>query len=251
MFRVLTSALLLFGMLALQAQNLLDEQGRKTGHWKVEYPSGSTLYEADFVEGNPVGTMVRYYENGAVKARMEFEAGGDRSLTHLFYNNGKLAAVGWYTKQLKDSVWTYYSELDGSVRVREPYLEGKLDGVVRSYYPDGKISEEVSWKQNLKEGPWKRYYQDGTPRLSGHFKNGLQDGSYEVFYSNGTNQIKGEYLDDKSQGTWYFYDEDGNAIDSLEYLHGTPADREKYDSLIADSLMHIKILTEPEFIQQP
>ena len=105
--------MMLSGALALYGQNLVDKEGRKTGHWKVAYPNGKTLYEADFVEGQPVGEMLRYYENGAVKARMHFEAGGQRSVARLYYQNGKLAAEGLYVNQQKDSVWTYYSSLDG------------------------------------------------------------------------------------------------------------------------------------------
>lgn len=251
MFQKLLTCLLLSGVLAVQGQNLLDGEGRKTGHWKVEYPGGKTLYEADFVEGRPVGEMIRYYENGVVKARMIFQPDGDRSLALLYFNNSKPAAEGWYVNQIKDSVWTYYSEFDGSVRIREPYLDGVLEGVVRSYYPDGKISEEVTWKQNLKEGPWSQYYQNGVRRLSGHYKNGMLNGSYEVYFSNNIIEIRGTYLDDKSHGTWYFYDESGEQLYSLEYLNGTPVDLEKYDLWIQDSLKKYEDVIIPDSFQQP
>jgi antitoxin component YwqK of YwqJK toxin-antitoxin module len=251
MFQKLLTCLLLSGALAVQGQNLLDGEGRKTGHWKVEYPNGKILYEAEFVEDKPVGEMVRYYENGAVKARMIFQPGSDRSLARLFFNNGKPAAEGWYVAQIKDSVWTYYSEFDGSVRIREPYLEGMLEGVARSYYPDGKISEEVAWKQNMKEGPWNQYYQNGIRRLSGHYKNGLLNGSYEVYFSNNSIEIRGTYLDNKSHGTWYYYNESGEEIYSLEYLNGTPVDLEKYDLWIQDSLKKYEDVIIPDSFQQP
>jgi hypothetical protein len=75
MFRIITIGFFLAMALSLQGQNQVDEKGRKTGHWQVEYPNGKILYEADFVEGLPVGVMVRYYENGVVKARMRFDPG--------------------------------------------------------------------------------------------------------------------------------------------------------------------------------
>jgi len=250
MFRLLTIYILLFGVLALQGQNLMDEEGRKTGHWKVEYPNGRTLYEADFMEGRPVGEMLRYYENGALRARMIFETGGKRSYVYLFYNSSKPSAEGWYVDQVKDSVWTYYSEFDGSVRFREPYLDGKLHGLIRSYYPGGEISEEVEWKQNVKEGAWKQYYINGVPRLSGHFKNGLLQGSYEVYFSDNTIKIRGSYLENKSHGTWRFYDETGKEVYVLEYVKGTPSDLEKYELWIQDSLMNYEVVSEPESLQQ-
>lgn len=250
MNRILIAYLLVFGGLALQAQNLVDEEGRKTGQWKVEYPNGRTLYEADFVEGRPVGEMVRYHENSAVRARMFFESGSLRSYVYLFYFSGKPAAEGWYVDQSKDSVWTYYSEFDGSVRIREPYLDGKLHGLSISYYPDGRISQEVEWKQDVKEGAWKQYYKNGVPRLSGHFKNGLLQGTYEVYYPDRTIKIKGNYLLNKSNGTWYFYNERGEEIYALEYVNGAPADREKYELWIQDTLKNYEVITQPESLQQ-
>jgi antitoxin component YwqK of YwqJK toxin-antitoxin module len=249
MFRIITIGFFLAMALSLQGQNQVDEKGRKTGHWQVEYPNGKILYEADFVEGLPVGVMVRYYENGVVKARMRFDPGGKRSFTRLFFESGKPAAEGLYVDQVKDSVWTYFSELDGSVRIRESYSNGKLDGVTRRYYPSGEISEEVEWKQNVKEGPWNQYYENGVPRLSGHYKNGLLHGSYEVYFSNNAVKIKGTYVENRSHGTWSFYNEQGEEIYALEYVNGVPADMGKYESWIQDTLMKYENVAEPEPFQ--
>ncbi len=250
MYRALLIGIWFSGALALQGQNLLDNEGLKTGHWKVEYPNGHTRYEGDFVEGRPVGAMIHYYENGAVRAKMEFDTELDRSYAKLFYKNGKLAADGWYIKQIKDSVWTYYSEYDGSVRIREPYVNGKLDGMARSYYSSGLISEEVEWKQDSEEGAWNQYYAGGVPRLSGHYKNGLLHGTYEVYFPDGAIKIRGTYLEHKSHGTWHFYDENQEEVYALEYIHGTPANREKYDMWIQDSLKKYEVITEPESFEQ-
>ena len=141
MFRTLCLTLLLGGSLAVHGQNQLDADGRKTGRWKVEYPNGKTQYEADFVEGRPVGEMLRYYENGALRARIIFDKEGSRSYAYLYYSNRKPAAEGIYVDQQKDSIWTYYSEFDGSVRIREPYEKGLLHGISQSYYPGGEVSE--------------------------------------------------------------------------------------------------------------
>jgi len=240
---------MLFGFLALQGQNLVDDEGRKTGHWREEYPNGKTFYEADFVEGQPVGEMVRYYEKGALKARMIFEPGAVRTHVRLFYENGKLSADGLYVNQLKDSVWTYYSEFDGTVRIKESYRDGKLDGMTRNYYPGGEISEEVEWKQGVKEGSWKQYYENGVTRLSGNYKNNLLNGTYEVYFTNSKLKIRGNYFKNKSDGTWLYYDDAGNEIYSLEYVNGAPADLEKYDQLLQDTLKKYQIVSEPGLLQ--
>ena len=250
MLRALCIGLLLWPGFLLQGQNQLDDQGRKTGPWKVEYPNGMTQYEGEFVEGRPVGEMLRYYENGGLRARILFDAASSRSYAYLFYSDGRPAAEGIYVDQLKDSVWTYYSEFDASVRIREPYVMGELQGPSQRFYPDGQVSEEVDWKGNIKDGSWKHYYLNGTLRLSGQYEKGLLQGTYEVYYPDGTIEIRGEYLDNKSHGNWRFYDESGQEVYAIEYRNGSPADMEKYELWMQDSLLKkFDAPVEPEFFR--
>ena len=241
--------LLFSGFSVLSGQNLLDEQGRKTGPWKVEYKNGGLLYEANFLEGKPVGEMVRYYESGAVRARMMFDAREDCSFTRLYYENGKKAADGWYVHQKKDSLWTYFSEFDGTVRILEPYQDGNIHGTVKSYYPSGVISEEVTWQQNMKHGPWKQYYEDGSLRLESRYENDMLHGPFEVFFPDSTIKIRGTYLENKSEGIWSFHDETGLEAYSIEYQKGKAVDQEKYLQMMQDSLQQIDLILEPDSIQ--
>jgi len=242
-------SIILAACLTVSAQNQLDEQGRKSGRWKVDHPNGSTLYEADFFEGRPVGEMIRYYENGVIRARMMFDSSGIRSYARMFFQSGNEAARGWYVHQQKDSVWTYFSPVDGSIRIREPYEDGKLHGTLRKYYNNGQVSEEVEWIGGQKQGPWKQYYPSGAPRLSAFYADDVLNGSYKVYFSNGTLEISGEMLNGRSHGTWSYFDEKGETLISLEFVHGIPADREKYDQWISDTLEKYQMPLEPEPFQ--
>jgi len=247
--RVVISLIGIAASLMLNGQNQLDDQGRKTGPWKVDYPNGKTLYEATFKEGRPIGEMIRYHENGAVRARMMFDTLENRSYTTLYYKNGKQAAEGWYENKVKDSVWTYFSQFDGTVRIREPYLEGRVHGMVRSFYPNGNVSEAVSWQNNQRQGEWKRFYSDGSHRLIGHYENDLLNGTYAVFYPDSTLKMKGMYVNNLSEGKWRFYDHKGIEIYTIEYRLGKAIDREEYLKMIQDSINSFKPITEPESLQ--
>jgi antitoxin component YwqK of YwqJK toxin-antitoxin module len=244
------SSILLFVFLGVTGQNRLDEQGRKTGPWKVEYPDGNARYEATFKAGKPVGEMVRYYDNGAVQARMMFDSTGTRSFTILYYKNGSKAAEGWYLNQKKDSVWTYFSEFDGTVRIREPYQRGKLEGNVSRYYPTGEVSEEVAWKGNRKQGAWKQYYTDGSLRLESNYENDSLNGPYRVFYPDSTLKVSGTYLGNQSNGTWDYYDDQGSVAFSIEYEYGRAVDQEKYLQLMQDTLARFQNLPDPDTQEQ-
>ncbi len=239
----------MMGALGVSGQNQLDELGRKTGPWRVEYPNGNTLYEATFHEGRPVGLMTRYYDNNVIRAKMVFQADEDRSTAEMFYKSGKKAAIGMYVGQLKDSVWTYYSEYDGTVRIRESYQLGKLQGLSFRYYYTGGVSEVVNWEQNSREGPWNQYFEDGSIRLKGFYRNNMLNGPYEVYFSNNTLMMSGTYLDDQSNGTWNYYDDSGNLLYTLDYEKGSPVDREKYMKIMQDTLLKYDTILAPEPVQ--
>lgn len=241
--------ILLAGITVLNGQNQLDEQGRKTGQWKVDYPNGKTLYEGNFLEGKPVGQMIRYYENGAVRAKMNFDANSERSHAELYYKNGKIAAVGVYINQDKDSVWTYYSEYDGTLRMRETYEKGKLHGASYRYYPSGEVSEETNWQMNSREGPWIQYFEGGGIRLKGHYDNNLLNGSYDVYFTDKVLLMSGMYIDDRSEGTWTYYDENGELLYTLDFKNGRPVDEEKYLKLMQDTLIRNDTIEQPQPVQ--
>jgi antitoxin component YwqK of YwqJK toxin-antitoxin module len=237
--RTVYMLLMIFAVIALQGQNLLDSQGRKTGPWKTEYENGMTRYEGTFREGRPFGLMIRYYDTGDVQARMVFSPDGMSSRAELFHENGSTAAKGNYVGRVKDSVWNYYSETDGSLRLKEIYVDGVLHGKVCSYYPDSTVSEEITWKHGSREGSWVQYYEDGTVRLRSTYVNDRLNGPYQVFHPNTALVISGFFEEDISQGTWMFYDESGDLIDSMVYRNGSPVDQEKFTRIIMeDSLLN-------------
>ncbi len=237
------------GIATLNGQNQLDEQGRKTGPWRVEYPNGKTLYEGTFAKGKPVGLMTRYYDSGAIRAKMTFDPLLDRSRAELYYKSGKKAAEGLYEGKDKDSVWTYYSEFDGTVRMRETYASGVLHGASYRYYPSGEVSEEVHWEMNSREGPWIQYFEGGGIRLKSNFNNNMLNGTYEVFFNEKALMMNGIYVDDRSEGEWSYFDENGELLYTLEYKNGYPVDQEKYMKLMQDTLLKYDTIETPEPVQ--
>jgi antitoxin component YwqK of YwqJK toxin-antitoxin module len=235
---------------SLAGQNLLDQQGRKTGPWVDHYPGGNIRYEATFMEGRPVGLMVRYDDSGRVTARMMFDSTSNRCYTRLFHQGGKLAAEGWHVEQQKDSVWTYYSAYDGTVRMREDYQAGELHGKVYRYYPGGGVSEETNWTGNLREGEWMQFYENGNPRLRGHYIGNLLQGPYTVWYPDSIQMISGQYRMNRTEGTWSYFDESGKLMHSIEYKNGRPVDKEAYEKLMIETMDSL-LIVNPETEQNP
>ena len=51
------------------AQNQIDKQGRRQGHWVRTDKDGSKIFEGDFVDGLETGVFTYYYGNGTVRMR--------------------------------------------------------------------------------------------------------------------------------------------------------------------------------------
>ncbi len=225
----------------LEAQNKTDQKGRKTGHWIVNYPNGIRQYEADFQAGKPVGLMRRYDAEGELTAEMFFSKDSRRCDAVLYYPEGKKAAEGIFLDKDKDSIWNYYAESDGTIRIRESWKNGRIEGTVISYYPNGQISEITNWFKGAKEGIWEQYFENGEKKLSGNFNSDLKNGPYTAFYPDGNKEIDGFYQNDLFHGTWTYYDQDGLVILTLEYDAGKILNR---DALIGKDEELLKKIEE-------
>ena len=47
-----------------------------------------------------------------------------------------------------------------------------MQGLIKSYYPEGPLKEEVTMVDNEENGPFTEYYKDGTKEWEGTYLNG-------------------------------------------------------------------------------
>ena len=137
--------------------NLMDKQGNKVGLW---------------LENK--GNIEAYYKDGL------------RDGIFKAYNrkNGKLSALGEFTKGVKSGTWYYFDESsclilkECEIEMNTKYKRTRDDGVeitpkftsyVWFYYPNGYIKDEgrVLYSEDIeidyyKTGTWKHYNKDGT-----------------------------------------------------------------------------------------
>jgi antitoxin component YwqK of YwqJK toxin-antitoxin module len=207
--------------------NQTDSKGLKQGYWKKEYPNGKLMYKGFFIDGKPYGEMRKFYENGMLKASMNYDKKNEHVKTVIYYEDGDIAAVGFYYQEKKDSIWNYYSYYSKTVITTESYIKGIKNGLEKHYYETGALSEEIAWQNNLREGIWNQYFEDGKPKLkTSNSKNKLQ-GSYSFFYPGGQLYISGSYIDNKRNGPWKFYDENGKVKSEIVYNYGKAANEKE------------------------
>ena len=189
--------------------NKLDAEGEKHGVWKGFYEeSKRPRYEGTFEHGKEIGIFYFYDDTKAksVIATREFNA-NDNSAYTIFYDQKKnKVSEGKVLNKLFEGEWKYYHLNSKNIMTTEHYSKGKLEGIRTVFYNSGKIAEEISYKNNLKNGFYKKYTENGIVLEESTFKNNLYSGLAVFRDSNGNMVSTGQFVKGKKAGIWQFFE---------------------------------------------
>jgi antitoxin component YwqK of YwqJK toxin-antitoxin module len=216
-FSILASSVLCF---AQDTVNQTDPRGRKQGFWTRSGKEGNRIYDGWFLDDIPVGKFTYYYPNGMIRTVSWMSDGGTVARTTSWFPNGKLMARGNYLHEKRDSIWQFFSELDGSLVSEENYCNGVKNGAEKLYYPGKGLAEVVGWKEGKKEGPWKQFYDDGTLKLDGTYHMDEKEGILRTYYVSGQLLSTGQYVNGHQDGLWIYYDNTGKVTLKEQYEKG-------------------------------
>lgn len=197
--------------------NKMDAQGRKQGPWK-KYEKGKLVYEGQFKDNVPYGTFTYYHTNGKLKSTTDFIQGVHKVKTVIYHENGHKASEGVFVDQVKDGVWNYYSSNDILITV-ENYAMGKRTGTWKVFSSEsGNLLEEKNYLNGKLNGVHKTYYTDGEVSLEVTYLDGKLNGHATAYYPK-THKISstGDYLKGVRNGAWDFYDVAGKIRSTEEY----------------------------------
>jgi len=107
------------------------------------------------------------------------------------------------------------------------------NGLVKEYFEDGSVKEEIMYLNGIKEGKRKIWYPSGQIYKVGEMKSDRWHGNYEEWYEDGTPKLAGKYLEGKQDGEWIFFDKEGNSMPALHFENGTEITR-KLPTLLKD-----------------
>lgn len=226
--------------------NQTDSKGRKQGFWKKQYRNGKVAYRAQFRDGRPVGRTQRYNEKGILIADLRHAPSGSLSRAKIYDDEGNLIAVGNYYNQVKDSVWTLYS--NGRVVAREGYSRGVKDGTWERYSDGGRLASREQWRNGVLEGRQEEYFANGKLQSFWTAHNGLEDGPSATLYTSGRPRLKGQFVGGLREGVWILYGLDGAAEDTLVFQKGNlirQSVKSDVDGAIRTMYQNMRKLHEP------
>ena len=218
---LIATALLLLA-LGAEAQNTVDKQGRRQGHWVRTDKDGTKLFEATYIDGLEVGTSTYYYADGTVRIRNTFTEPGVRCMHEAYDEQGRMLAMGEYCQRNRDGEWKFFAT-DGRLIKEAHYKMGIKEGRHVIFDKKGDTAEVAHWRNNQRHGRWwKRIGEKGY--VTGNYVNGSMEGRLVEYDDQGQLAREGYYQNGLKHGTYRFFENGRLAVDE-RWNHGMISDR--------------------------
>lgn len=220
-YLILSAAAILIG-LGCNAQNTIDKQGRKQGHWIKTDKNGAKIFEGDFKDNKEVGTFDYFYPDGTLRIRNVYSKPGEYCSHEAYDQRGNRLATGFYNKKNRDGKWNFYTE-DGKLIKTAEYRMGIKEGQHVIFTSAGDTAELTTYKDNHRDGRWwKRINRHGY--ITANYLKGGLEGRLVEYDENGRLVREGNYHNGVKHGNYYYY-EDGTMTIEEHWNDGTLMDR--------------------------
>jgi len=219
--------LFILPLVAQEKVNQFDENGKRDGVWKKDYPGTKQLrYKGQFDHGQETGVFKFYCETckDQPMAIKDFSSNGNKTSVQYFTIKGKLVSEGNMEGKDRVGEWLYYHEKSKAVMTREHYKNDKLDGIKTTYYPNGTKTEEIHYQNGLKQGENNYYSPEGVLLKKLQYVDDKLSGEALYYDANGTVTIKGYYKNGKKHGRWQYFK---NGEVEMEETYPKPKNPEK------------------------
>jgi antitoxin component YwqK of YwqJK toxin-antitoxin module len=160
-----------------------------------------------------------FFENGSLKKLVEYKEGKIEGKTKVFENGKLLRGYGMKKGKKHGEEVEYYPLKNENVKKMSiNWVDGVIQGSVKTWYPNSKLQSQREIFQNKKNGIASAFYKNGEVMLIEEYESDrLIEGSY---YKKGDNYPVSKVLDGNGKAT--IYDEDGIFLKSIKYVKGVP-----------------------------
>jgi antitoxin component YwqK of YwqJK toxin-antitoxin module len=204
-----------------------DEQGAKSstanalhddanGFKEEYYPSGKIEFLSKYKSGYNT-RLIQYDTTGKVIADIDLAKGTGKVVLKHF--NGKVLTEYNYVNGHMDGLYRSYYP-DGSLQVQDYYKNGLDDSTYTFYFFGGKVAVEGKYHLGNKVGDWKNYRSNGTLTMTEHYENGAVNGKRIYYYENGKPDTEMSMEDGDREGPTKKYSLEGQLLYILNYRQG-------------------------------
>jgi antitoxin component YwqK of YwqJK toxin-antitoxin module/TolA-binding protein len=227
---------------SILSKGLYDVSGGKKGTWSFHSPYGVMYEKGNYVNDQPDGKYLTYYDSGSPKIVRNFVEGNETGYNVEYHLNGKIKQHGYYVDGLLHGEWRSYY-LDGTLKMVSFNHKGKSHGVTKFYGVEGKLSTEIFYEydEKIKEIAYdhngntevlfdlynpqakeviETKYSNGQTEYLTSYVNKVKHGPYKKFGFDGTLLVDANFVNGQFDGKATYYYENGNKQFEYNYLAG-------------------------------
>ncbi len=165
------------------------------------------------------GTGTEYYKTGPRKSQILRNDRGIILSNMGWHTNGKLRYTVPYVNGKKEGLGKTYQE-GGSLLSDQPYINDMKNGIKKSYTANGAIYAEATYVDDKLNGISKSYYSSGELKEVATYLNDTIIGISKYYYKDGKLEAELPHAHGKMDGTYKTYYENGNLSAECNYVDG-------------------------------
>lgn len=203
LFMLLFLAISVSSLASAEDVNALDAQGRRTGYWIIKgsmkptqgYATDQVIEEGGYEANKKQGLWKRYHTNGKLQSEITYQNNIPNGPYNTYYKTGILEERG---------TWSYNKNIDdferfhpNGVRSQAFYFDknGVRNGTQYYYHENGKQELVVDIVNGREEGVMKRYYPNGDLKETKEFIGGkMNEATVKTFKMVAENVVLEEHV---------------------------------------------------------
>jgi len=179
--------------------------GNKTGIWKAYNDDGKLFSTTAYVNDEMNGVKTIYFPNGSKDVVSVYKDDLLEGPEQRFDPDGTLA----YQVNFEDDKAKSFSYLGKDGNLLPPIPLASINGVMKAYYPNGKLSRDCIYNDGKKTGADVVYYDNGQLLSVDTASYGISDGLSKEYYKDGKTRSIYRYKIDNADGVCSDFDENG------------------------------------------
>lgn len=161
---------LLFPAFILLFCSCSNEFDGKDGVKTVYFQNSEIIKQiVEYKNGKRIGELKEFYRNGKLKTKQNYQNDTLNDSAFYYHENGNLQSFQYLKNFKKEGVWKKFNE-QGKLYEEINFKDGDLDGYWIKYtYRTGRLLQRLSYKNGMKEGKHEFYYNNGKPKAVAFF----------------------------------------------------------------------------------
>jgi antitoxin component YwqK of YwqJK toxin-antitoxin module len=137
---------------------------------------------------------------------------GSKNLTSVLVENpnGNVELIYAGLQSPENLVKEIRFSANGDTLSVTPMLKGAVHGIVKHYFPNNVLKEQIPFQNGDQTGIFKRYDSNGVLVFEGKLENGLKEDVWTTWYDEVQMEEQRNYVKDVAEGKWTYWYIDGN-----------------------------------------